>query len=60
MERSAAAIMAKFEEMWTVFVRGGGSFASFIDLYLQRWLHSSVIWNALARAIPHWLIAVVL
>ncbi|KAF8168583.1 biotin-ligase [Pholiota molesta] len=40
MERTAAAIMAKFEQMWGVFVQGNGSFAPFIDLYLERWLHS--------------------
>ncbi|KAF9476063.1 class II aaRS and biotin synthetase [Pholiota conissans] len=40
LERTAAAIMTKFEQMWTVFVEGKGSFAPFIDLYLERWLHS--------------------
>ncbi|KAL0562811.1 biotin holocarboxylase synthetase, partial [Marasmius crinis-equi] len=40
MERTAAAIMAKFEKMWRVFVAGRGDFNPFMDLYLDRWLHS--------------------
>ncbi|KAK7440249.1 biotin holocarboxylase synthetase [Stygiomarasmius scandens] len=40
MEKTAAAIMCKFEKMWHTFVEGRGSFAPFIDLYLERWLHS--------------------
>ncbi|KAJ7151389.1 biotin-ligase [Mycena crocata] len=42
MERTAAAILVKFEGMWSVFVAGKGSFEPFMDLYLQRWMHSSV------------------
>ncbi|KAJ7594393.1 class II aaRS and biotin synthetase [Mycena floridula] len=40
MERTAATIFAKFEKMWTKFVQEKGSFDSFMDLYLERWLHS--------------------
>ncbi|EIN14514.1 class II aaRS and biotin synthetase [Punctularia strigosozonata HHB-11173 SS5] len=40
MERSLAVILAKFEAMWCQFVNDRGSFDSFIDLYLDRWLHS--------------------
>ncbi|KAL1939447.1 hypothetical protein VTO73DRAFT_10003 [Trametes versicolor] len=40
MERTLAAIMARFEHMWTAFVAARGSFAPFMDLYLDRWLHS--------------------
>ncbi|THV08019.1 class II aaRS and biotin synthetase [Dendrothele bispora CBS 962.96] len=40
MEKTAAVILAKFEQMWYTFVAGRGSFEPFIDLYLQRWLHS--------------------
>ncbi|KAI0822378.1 class II aaRS and biotin synthetase [Trametes gibbosa] len=40
MERTLAAIMAHFERMWTAFVAARGSFAPFMDLYLDRWLHS--------------------
>ncbi|OCH92771.1 class II aaRS and biotin synthetase [Obba rivulosa] len=40
MERTAAVIMAKFEEMWNTFLINRGSFAPFMDLYLERWLHS--------------------
>jgi len=29
-----------FENMWDVFVANRGSFAPFMDLYLERWLHS--------------------
>lgn len=34
--------MAKFEPMWDTFLRGGGSFEPFMELYLERWLHSYV------------------
>ncbi|KAI0718544.1 hypothetical protein C8T65DRAFT_693692 [Cerioporus squamosus] len=40
MERTLAAIMARFERMWAEFVRERGSFEPFMDLYLDRWLHS--------------------
>ncbi|KAK7053351.1 biotin holocarboxylase synthetase [Paramarasmius palmivorus] len=40
MEKTAAAIMIKFEKMWSVFVSGKGDFTPFMDLYLERWLHS--------------------
>ena len=52
LERTAAAIMAKFEQMWAVFVEGKGSFAPFIDLYLERWLHSSVLRLRLITSYP--------
>jgi biotin--protein ligase len=42
MERTAAAILVKFERMWSIFVKGKGSFEPFMDLYLQRWMHSLV------------------
>ena len=40
IENTAAAIMATFESMWTVFIQNRGSFEPFMDLYLERWLHS--------------------
>ena len=40
MERTLATIMARFERMWAEFVHERGSFAPFMDLYLDRWLHS--------------------
>ncbi|CAE7201535.1 unnamed protein product [Rhizoctonia solani] len=40
MENVAANIMATFEEMWRIFTEARGSFEPFIDLYLERWLHS--------------------
>jgi len=40
MEKLIATIMAKFETMWDVFVLHKGSFHPFMDLYLERWLHS--------------------
>jgi biotin--protein ligase len=43
MERTAAAILVKFEGMWSTFLKGKGSFDPFMDLYLRRWLHSSVV-----------------
>ncbi|KAF8208185.1 biotin-protein ligase [Mycena galopus ATCC 62051] len=52
MERTAAAILAKFEQMWTVFVQGRGSFEPFMDLYLQRWMHSDQL-VTLTTSVPH-------
>jgi biotin---protein ligase len=40
MERTAAIIMAKFEGLWKTFLEHRGSFEPFMDLYLERWLHS--------------------
>jgi biotin--protein ligase len=40
LERTAAVIMVKFEKMWATFCEHGGSFDPFMDLYLERWLHS--------------------
>ena len=42
MERTLAAIMARFDRMWAQFVAARGSFEPFMDLYLERWLHSCV------------------
>ncbi|KAF9523766.1 hypothetical protein CPB83DRAFT_862250 [Crepidotus variabilis] len=39
MEKTAAAIMTRFEEMWNTFILKG-SFEPFLGLYLKRWLHS--------------------
>ena len=43
MERTLAAVMARFERIWTQFVAARGSFESFMDLYLERWLHSYAV-----------------
>jgi biotin--protein ligase len=40
MEQTAAMIMAKFEKMWSTFIAHHGSFDPFMELYLERWLHS--------------------
>ncbi|KZS96912.1 class II aaRS and biotin synthetase [Sistotremastrum niveocremeum HHB9708] len=40
MEKTAAHIMAQFESMWARFVDARGSFDPFMELYLERWLHS--------------------
>ncbi|KAG8732500.1 biotin holocarboxylase synthetase [Ceratobasidium sp. 423] len=40
MENIAANIMATFEDMWRTFTEAKGSFEPFMDLYLERWLHS--------------------
>ncbi|KAG9126083.1 biotin holocarboxylase synthetase [Ceratobasidium sp. 392] len=40
MENVAANIMATFEAMWRKFADAQGSFEPFLDLYLERWLHS--------------------
>ena len=42
MEGTAATIMTVFDEMWDQFIQANGSFEPFMDLYLQRWLHSYV------------------
>ena len=47
MERTLAAIMARFDRMWAQFVAARGSFEPFMDLYLDRWLHSYVLSRAL-------------
>ncbi|KIJ30523.1 hypothetical protein M422DRAFT_53712 [Sphaerobolus stellatus SS14] len=40
MEKIVATIMTIFEKMWKTFVEYKGSFEPFMDLYLERWLHS--------------------
>jgi biotin---protein ligase len=40
MERTAAILMTKFEELWITFVTNRGSFEPFMDRYLDMWLHS--------------------
>lgn len=40
MESTAAMIMTVFDGMWDQFIKANGSFEPFMDLYLQRWLHS--------------------
>ncbi|KAJ7721032.1 class II aaRS and biotin synthetase [Mycena metata] len=52
MERTAAAILVKFEKMWSVFVQGRGSFEPFMDLYLRRWMHSDQL-VTLTTSVPH-------
>ncbi|KAJ7672565.1 class II aaRS and biotin synthetase [Mycena polygramma] len=52
MERTAAAILVKFEKMWSVFVKGKGSFEPFMDLYLERWMHSDQL-VTLTTSVPH-------
>ncbi|KAF5379443.1 hypothetical protein D9615_006567 [Tricholomella constricta] len=39
-ENTVSNILARFEKMWGTFVEERGSFDSFMDLYLERWLHS--------------------
>ncbi|KAG8750970.1 biotin holocarboxylase synthetase [Ceratobasidium sp. 428] len=40
MENVTANIMVTFEAMWDKFTTTEGSFDPFVDLYLERWLHS--------------------
>lgn len=40
LERTAAVLTCTFERMWEEFVVAKGSFESFNELYLERWLHS--------------------
>ena len=42
MEKVAAAIMKKLEPLLDQWIKDGGSFDSFTDLYLRRWMHSYV------------------
>ncbi|EJD07395.1 class II aaRS and biotin synthetase [Fomitiporia mediterranea MF3/22] len=42
MERTAAVIMSTFDEMWSRF-SSSASFEPFMDLYLDRWLHSDQV-----------------
>ncbi|KAJ3570382.1 hypothetical protein NP233_g4427 [Leucocoprinus birnbaumii] len=39
IERTAAVILTKFEQLWHQFVEAKGSFEPFLELYLNRWLH---------------------
>ena len=57
MERTLAAIMAHFEPMWKTFVAARGSFEPFMDLYLDRWLHSYVFHSSSALLDVHALMA---
>jgi biotin--protein ligase len=43
LERVAAVLACTFERMWNDFVAARGSFEPFIELYLERWLHSCVV-----------------
>lgn len=43
LERVAAVLACTFEGMWDEFVAARGSFEPFIELYLERWLHSCVM-----------------
>ncbi|KAJ7704393.1 biotin-protein ligase [Mycena rosella] len=58
MERTAAAILVKFSGMWSVFVKGKGSFEPFMDLYLQRWMHSDQL-VTLTTSVPHQMVRIV-
>jgi len=40
LEKTAAVLMTKFELLWETFLVNRGTFFSFMDLYLERWLHS--------------------
>lgn len=42
IERTAASIISKFESMWAIFTHEEVSFKPFMDLYLERWMHSFV------------------
>jgi len=42
MEKVAATIMKKLEPLLEQWIKDGGLFDSFTDLYLRRWMHSYV------------------
>ncbi|KAI0088237.1 hypothetical protein BDY19DRAFT_994153 [Irpex rosettiformis] len=52
IERTLAVLMVKFEVMWGSFVGERGSFEPFMDLYLNRWLHSDQL-VTLTTTTPH-------
>ncbi|KAI0685185.1 hypothetical protein BC835DRAFT_1290884 [Cytidiella melzeri] len=52
MERTLAILMTTFEAMWNTFIAGQGSFEPFMDLYLDRWLHSDQL-VTLTTTTPH-------
>jgi len=52
LEKTVANILARFEKMWGTFVQERGSFDSFMDLYLERWLHSDQL-VTLTTVSPH-------
>ena len=43
MEKVAATIMKKLEPLLDQWIKDGGAFDSFTDLYLRRWIHSYVL-----------------
>ena len=43
MEKVAATIMKKLEPLLDQWIKDGGSFDFFTDLYLRRWIHSYVL-----------------
>ncbi|KAF8327396.1 class II aaRS and biotin synthetase [Cantharellus anzutake] len=51
LERTTAVLIAKFEQFWEEFLNNKGSFSTFMDLYLERWLHSDQL-VTLASATP--------
>ncbi|KAJ6590965.1 biotin-ligase [Mycena vulgaris] len=57
MERTAAAILVKFDAMWSVFVKGKGSFEPFMELYLLRWMHSDQL-VTLTTSVPHQMVRI--
>lgn len=57
IENTAAAIMATFESMWSIFIQNRGSFEPFMDLYLERWLHSDQL-VTLTTTTPHSLVRI--
>ncbi|RDB27788.1 Biotin--protein ligase [Hypsizygus marmoreus] len=52
IEKTVANILARFEKMWGTFVDERGSFSSFMDLYLNRWLHSDQLVTLTAVSPP--------
>ncbi|KAG6810835.1 hypothetical protein H0H92_010130 [Tricholoma furcatifolium] len=52
LENTVSNILARFEKMWGLFVQERGSFDSFMDLYLERWLHSDQL-VTLTTVTPH-------
>lgn len=51
LERTAAVLTCTFERLWDEFVAAKGSFEPFNDLYLERWLHSCVLFSVCTSSV---------
>jgi biotin---protein ligase len=50
LERTLAAILTRFDEMWAAFIAVHGSFQPFQQMYLDTWLHSCGLFHVFPTA----------